>query len=129
MYWVGGDMSSISERARVKLAEIPEGERPISERYRIMAARWCTAERNADLLEQMKSVEFAKLVMAQGDIPVSRAEVRARVDERWSDYILRLVNARALANELKEALVAIKLEHTEWMDRGASERVERRMSR
>jgi phosphoenolpyruvate carboxylase len=55
---------------------------PISEQFRIVAKKYVDADAAANMLEESKSAVLAKLMLAQGDMPVSRAEMNVKDGSR-----------------------------------------------
>jgi hypothetical protein len=119
---------SISARATAKIQPLPESERPLSEQYRLIARKFVDADAAANLLEETKSAVLAQMMVAKGDMPVSRAEMLVKASEDWDKHIKKMVEARKEANLLKLQLEYIRLRHSEWMSENANQRAERRMT-
>lgn len=117
---------SISARA-APIRDMPESDRPLSEEWRVVSKQWVDADAAANLLEETKSAVLSRLMMAEGDMPVSKAEMRVKASEAWADHISRMVDARAKANLLKVRMEWVKLKHSEWLNGAANARAERRM--
>jgi hypothetical protein len=100
---------------------------PISERFRIVAKAFVDAEAAANLLEECKSATLSQLMLAQGDMPVSRAEMNVKASGEWKQYLETMVNARTRANKLKLQLEHIRMQHSEWQSAEATARAERRL--
>ena len=100
---------------------------PISEQYRITAKKWVDADAAANLLEETKSAVLAKMMLAQGDMPVSRAEMNVKASEAWTDYITKMVNQREQAARLKAQLEYIRMKFNEWQSENATRRAEMRL--
>ena len=100
---------------------------PISEQYRIVAKSWVDADSAATLLEECKSAFLAKLMVARGDMPVSKAEMQVKASDEWSDYIGKMVRAREHAALLKAQLEFIRMRFTEQQSANASRRAEMRL--
>lgn len=109
--------------------EITENERPISELYRIAAKEWVEKEKAASLLEENKSSVLSQMMIAKGDMPVSRAEMYAKASQDWQDYIKAMVEARAEANLAKVRMKWTELVFSEWQSSDANARRERQMGR
>jgi hypothetical protein len=107
---------------------MPNADRPISELFRIASEEWVDADAAANLLEETKSAVLAKLMMAEGDIPVSRAEMRVKASDTWREHIEKMVDARANANLLKVRVDYLKMRFSEWNAADANARAERRIS-
>lgn len=120
---------SISERARYRPAEIPQSQRPISEEYRIAAKDWVEKDKAANLLEETKTAVLAQMMLAQGDMPVSRAEMHVKASSQWSEFIASMVEARSAANLARVKLKYIEMRFSEWTANDANARRERHMGR
>ena len=101
---------------------------PISEQYRLIAKKWVDADSAANLLEETKSAFLAKLMAGQGDMPVSKAEMKVKASDEWSDYIGKMVRAREQAALLKAQLEYIRMKFSEWQSANATHRAEMRLS-
>lgn len=120
---------TIAEKARFRPREMPANERPISEEYRIAAKEWVDAEKTAALYEETKTSVLSQMMMALGDMPVSKAEMRVKASDDWREFIEKMVEARAHANYSKVKLEWIRLRERELDRTSWSERTERKMAR
>lgn len=120
---------SISERARSTVAEMPERERPISEQFRVVARLWVEADKAANILEECKSSVLSQLMIAQGDMAVSKAEMYSKASKDWTDYLDKMVQARADANLRKVQMEFIRMQFSEWQSNDANARREKHMGR
>ena len=120
---------SISERARAGVTEMPERERPISEQFRIVARQWVEADKAANILEECKSAVLSKLMMAKGDVAVSKAEMLSKASDEWDEHLNLMVQARADANLKKVQMEFIRMQFSEWQSNDANARRERHMGR
>jgi hypothetical protein len=120
---------TISDRARFNVTEMPEHERPLSEQYRLVAKVWVDAEKAAAILEESKSAVLSQMMLAKGDVPVSKAEMQAKGSPEWQEYLDKMVSARAEANLRKVQMKYIEMRFSEWQSGDANQRAERRMSR
>jgi hypothetical protein len=100
---------------------------PISEQFRLVAKRYVDADAAANLLEESKSAFLAKLMLAQGDMPVSRAEMNVKASDQWSDYIGKMVRAREQAALLKVQLEYLRMKFQEWNSEAATRRAEMKL--
>lgn len=100
---------------------------PISEQYRIVAKQWVDADAAANMLEETKSAELSRRMVALGDMPVSRAEMEVKASDAWFDYLGTMVEARQRANKLKVQLEYIRMRSMEWQSAEASKRAEMRL--
>ena len=123
-------MSTISERARATApAEMPEGERPISEEFRIAGKEWVEADKLAHLAEELKSSKLAEMVLRDNSLSINRAEAQAKASDEWRDYIEDMVTKRRDANLARIKLKWVEMRFSEWMSGDANARKERQMGR
>lgn len=99
----------------------------LSEEYRITAKAWVDADSAASLLEETKSANLSQMMMAHGDIAVSKAEMLSKASPQWIEYVEKMVNARREANLLRVKCEWIKMRFSEQQSREATERAERRL--
>lgn len=104
-----------------------EDDRPISERYRLVAKQWVEADAAARLLEESKTTVLAQRMAALGDIPAAHAERAVKADPAWAEYIEQMVEARTRANYLKAKLEWVRMTFHEWQSVEASKRAEMRL--
>ena len=120
---------SIAERARIRPAEIPQRERPISEEYRIAAKQWVEDEKAAAILEESKTAVLSQLMMKKGDVPVSKAEMMVKASQEWMDHLNIMVDARSAANLSRVRMKYVEMRFSEWQSADANARRERAMGR
>ena len=100
---------------------------PISEQFRIIAKRWVDADSAANMLEETKSAFLNQLMLAQGDMAVSKAEMIVKGSAEWKEFVESMVNARKQANLLKVQLEFIKMQFYEWQSHNANKRAEMKL--
>jgi hypothetical protein len=100
---------------------------PISEQFRIIAKRWVDADSAANLLEETKSAFLNQLMLAQGDMAVSKAEMIVKGSPEWKEHVEQMVEARKQANLLKVQLEYIKMQFYEWQSHNANKRAEMKL--
>jgi hypothetical protein len=100
---------------------------PLSEQYRVVAKAWVDADAAANLLEETKSAVLSRMMIACGDMPVSRAEMQVKGSADWADFIKKMVEAREKAALLKVKLEYIKMKFHEWQSENATRRAEMRL--
>jgi hypothetical protein len=105
----------------------PPVENAISEEYRLIAKKWVDAESAAEMLEQTKSAVLSKLMVSQGDMPVSKAEMRVKASAQWDQFIREMVTAREKASYLKVQLEYIRMRFSEQQSAEASRRAEMKL--
>jgi hypothetical protein len=98
-----------------------------SEQYRIVAKTWVDADAAANLLEETKSAMLARLMIMQGDMPVSRAEMNVKASDEWAQFIDQMNEARRQATLLRVKLNYIQMKFTEWNSDNATKRAEMRL--
>jgi hypothetical protein len=104
-----------------------DSNQPLSEQFRIVAKKWVDADCAASLLEETKSSYLAQLMAAQGDMPVSRAEMNVKASEDWRGYVQRMVEHRKDASMLKVQLEYIRMQFNEWQSHAATRRAEMKL--
>lgn len=104
-----------------------EDNRPISEQFRIIAKKWVDADSAANLLEETKSAFLNQLMLAQGEMAVSKAEMIVKGSTEWKDYAEKMVEARKQANLLKVQLEYIRMKFYEWQSYNATRRAEMKL--
>jgi hypothetical protein len=102
-------------------------EKPLSEQFRLVAKKWVDADAAASLLEETKSAVLARMMSAQGDMPVNRAELNVKSSEEWMEFITNMVKARERAALLKVQLEYIRMQFNEWQSHSATKRAEMRL--
>jgi hypothetical protein len=100
---------------------------PLSEQYRVVAKAYVDADSAASLLEETKSAVLARMMLALGDMPVSRAEMQTKASPEWSEFVTNMVKAREKAAFLKVKLEYIRMKFNEWQSLEASKRAEMRL--
>ena len=100
---------------------------PLSEQYSIVAKAYVDADSAASLLEETKSAVLARMMLAMGDMPVSRAEMQVKASSDWSEFVTNMVKAREKAAFLKVKLEFIRMKFHEWQSIEASRRAEMRL--
>lgn len=100
---------------------------PISEQFRVIAKKWVDADSAANMLEETKSAFLNQLMLAQGEMAVSKAEMNVKASAEWKEYVESMVNARKTANLLKVQLEYIKMQFYEWQSHNANKRAEMKL--
>lgn len=119
---------SVSARA-LAASPMPEHERPISEQFRIVSKQWVDADAAALLLKNNKETVFCEMVLAMGDMPITKAERMVRVSQGWKDHLQKIAEARREANLKRAQLEYLKIRERE-LDRASwNERTEHKMGR
>lgn len=117
----------------MKMKEIPESERPLSEQYRLAGEAWAEADGAASLLEELRSTTLsqrkAQLMLERGEMPDAKADRIVRASPEWEEYIRAMVTARIGANKLKVKMEVLKMEFSQWQSREANQRIDYRLSR
>jgi hypothetical protein len=104
-----------------------EDDVPRSEAYRVTAKSWVDAEAAASLLEETKSAVLARMMLAQGDMPVSRAEMNVKASDEWREFIQKMVEAREKAAFLKVKMEYIRMRASERQSMEATKRAEMKL--
>ena len=106
-----------------------EGERPLSESYRIASKAWVDLDGAARLLEETKTAVLSQRMRQLGDMPVSKAEQIVKASPEWMDFIERMCKARTDANLAKVRLEWVRMKFSEWMANDATNRAEMKLVR
>lgn len=122
-----------SERALAAMQpkEMPEHERPLSERMRLVGLEWSKADATAKLMEELKTSTLSKMlnkVEAQhGKLTEAKLNRIVRASDEWVAYITDMVNLRKIANDLKAEMAFLEEVKWERNDANATARAEMRM--
>jgi hypothetical protein len=100
---------------------------PLSEQYRVVAKAYVDADSAASLLEETKSAVLARMMIALGDMPVSRAEMQTKASPEWNEFVTNMVKAREKAAFLKVKLEYIRMKFAEYQSVEATKRAEMRL--
>ena len=100
---------------------------PLSEQFRLVAKKWVEQDTAASLLEETKSAVLARMMIAKGQMPVSRAEMLVKASDEWGEFLGNMVSARHDASLLKVQLEYIRMRHSEQQSIEATARAERRL--
>ena len=108
-----------------RISEIPLKDKPLSERWRLIAEEWVEADKAANLLEETKSAFLSQKMLALGDMPVSRAEMIVKGSIEWTEFIDSMCNARKDANLLRVRRDFLEMRFRERQNADANARKER----
>lgn len=79
------------------------------------------------MLEDTKSAVLAQMMLANGDMPVSKAEMITKASPKWTEYVSKVVKARTAANKAKIAVEYTRMKFYEASSREATERIQARL--
>lgn len=102
-------------------------ETPLSELWHRASEDWTLLESAASILEECKSAFLSQLMTSQGDMPVSKSELKAKSDPKWTEYLKAMVDARTKANFAKIKVEYLRMRFFEENSRAATERVAARL--
>lgn len=126
-------MTTTSGRARSTVSEMPERERPISERYRLQGKVWADLKRQhkrlkeeGDVLLAKGKLKFIESGAAKSDAAAERLHL---VTADHAKYLDALVLAEHREDLAKIELRALEMEYGEWQSADANARRERQMGR
>jgi hypothetical protein len=102
-------------------------DQPLSEQFRIVAKKWVAADSAANMREETKSAVLARMMAAQGDMPVNRAELKVKSSEEWFEFVTNMVKAREEAALLKVQMEYIRMKFNEWQSHAANRRAEMKL--
>ncbi len=100
---------------------------PPSEQFRLAAKAWVDLDAAARLLEECKSAVLAQRMKAQGDIPAAHSERETKASAEWSEYLIKMVEARRDANLAKVRMEYYRMKFSEWISLDATRRAEARL--
>ncbi len=121
-----------SERAISKMGikDLPEKDKPLSERFRLMGKQWVQANKVATAMEEGRKPALARMktdiMRKQGEMSEAKAERIVLSSTDWAEYIQAMVNLRAEADDLKVEMDALQIEKSEQINDSANARAERR---
>jgi hypothetical protein len=116
----------------------PEIRRDISEMWRVAAVEWVDLNAAADLREDTKSSELARMIMRETEshqnihgkpLAHNRAEMIVKASDEWLQVIDDINETRRAANLARVRMDFLKMKFSEWQSRNANAREERRMHR
>lgn len=118
-------------------SEIPQHDRPLSERYRIAGRVWAACRKTFRGYDKRKDIVFDELVLAlmrqaqdnNERMTKTQAEAEARTSNVWRAYVDELLEAEHQANLAQVEMRALDMEHSERIDDNANARDERRSYR
>lgn len=115
------------------ISELPVHERPIVEQFRIVALQYVDADSAAELLSELKTTTLEKLktdyISKHGDMADNKAERLVKSGADWTEYIEKMVAARAKAHKLKLQLEYLRMLERQQDRMDWAQRTERRMGR
>lgn len=100
---------------------------PFSEQYRLAAKEWVALDSAANILEETKSAVLSQMMIARGDLPVSKAEMQSKGSTEWTEFVTAMVRARENANLAKVRLEYLRMCFSEWQSAEATKRSEKRI--
>tara|TARA_R110000787_G_scaffold61050_1_gene138449 strand:- start:1206 stop:1652 length:447 start_codon:yes stop_codon:yes gene_type:complete len=92
---------SLSERLTATMSPagtLSERQSDLPEQWRLASEDWIELDGAARLLEENKKIVFSQIMSEWPDIPVNKAEHKARRDPRYTELIENMVQARTKAN-------------------------------
>lgn len=101
--------------------------RPWSEVFKEAADDWVDKEDAAHILEETKTLVMSQKQAMLGDIPVNRAEQTVKASKEWYDHVLKICEARRVANKAWVEVEWAKMKSNEWNNAEANHRVEARL--
>ena len=115
------------------MVDIPEHERPIGERYRVLSKQWREADKRARYYKDNKRSVFARMVektkQVEGDMPTNKAESKVNASDAWEKWLSEMSEAVNKAADLKEELTALKIEADDRNRQSIESAVERKYAR
>jgi hypothetical protein len=105
----------------------PASNLPWSEQYRLAAMAWVDADAAASILEDTKSCILSEKMQAHADKPTNKAEILVKSSPEWRAHVMRIVEARRKANQLKVTMEFYRMKFSEWQSHEATKRAESRL--
>jgi hypothetical protein len=106
-------------------------DRPISEKFRLVAREWVEADEAASLMEETKSTILSEIInnviSYKLDMPFNKAELSAKSSPEYKEFITTMVKLRSKANLLKVKLAYLRMQFSEWQSHEANARAEKRL--
>ena len=99
----------------------------LSQRFWEAAKKFLEHNKSASFLEEMKSASLSQMMMKQGDIPVSKAEMLVKASPEWEEYLKLMTDSRAAANEAKLQMEYLRMRMSERMSEEATARMEAKL--
>src|SRR5262245_21095667 len=110
------------------ISRLPRDQRPISERFRILALQWADADNAAHMMDEMKTAVLAqrknKQIEADPKLSEAKAERLVRASPDWEKYIKEMCGNRSRANVMRQELKYLEMRHREWISADANARKE-----
>lgn len=102
---------SISERARATVTEMPERERDLVERFRIVAEEWADADAAYYMLDNTTSSLSAELALreVEGGMAMNKAEKVAKASKAYRNHVQKAADAKRLANVLRARMDYLRM--------------------
>lgn len=135
-------MTSISQRA-LQTRDMPERERPISERFRLAGDEWVEAKFKRDKIKGLKNTMLERMKrdlveqsdrdradgLRQKSLTNAEAERLVEMSTEWEQYILGLAEAERDTESAWIKCQELEMAFGEWQSREANARKERQMGR
>lgn len=101
----------------VKIPDLPEREKPLSERYRLAALAWREADRRAKYYKENKEAVLSQMVLKamqlDPTLATNKAERQVKGSEAWQEFVNKLVDASNKAADLRIELKSLEIEAEE----------------
>ena len=113
------------------MSEEASSNYPISEQFRIVAKKWVDADKAASLMEETKSSVLSEMINSvisyNIDMPYNKAELSAKSNPEYKEFISTMVEFRSRANLLKVQMEYLRMKFQEWSSHEANARAEKRL--
>ena len=113
------------------MSEEAQHNYPISEQFRIVAKKWVEADKAASLMEETKSSVLSEMINSvisyNIDMPYNKAELSAKSNPEYKEFISTMVEFRSKANLLKVQMEYLRMKFQEWSSHEANARAEKRL--
>lgn len=99
----------------------------LSKKFWEASQEWVEHEKAASLLEHLRSATLSEMMVKQGDVPVSRAEMAVKASEEWKEYNKLMVASRSAANNAKVKMEYLRMRAMEQQSKEATARAEMKL--
>lgn len=102
---------SISERARATVTEMPERERDLVERFRIVAEEWADADAAYYMLDNTRTSvrDEIELKLIEAGTNASKSKMLANTSKEYRQHVEKTADAKRLANILRARMDYLRM--------------------
>src|SRR5258707_13560928 len=112
------------------MSEEASSNYPISEQFRIVEKKWVEADKAASLMEETKSSVLSEMINGvisyNIGMPYNKAELSAKSNPEYKEFITTMVEFRSKANLLKVQMEYLRMQFQEWSSHESNSRADKR---